>query len=201
MKLGAVLLAAGQGRRFAKEQPDAGSKLLFPVNGKPLVCHAMDALAALGARRTAVVTGDARIEALSLARGFDVVKNAEPERGQGHSIALGVFAMEDMDAALLLAADQPLLTVDSLRRLARAYEESGKGLACLRDETHWGNPAVFSRAYFPALRALDGDRGAKRILLAHEDDLLLVPCLLPGELADVDTPQALIKLSGDGCAQ
>lgn len=196
MRLGAVLLAAGQGRRFARERPGAGSKLLIPVHGKPLICYALDALSALGAMKTAVVTGDARIEALSLARGFDVVRNAEPEGGQGHSIALGISAMAEMDAALLLAADQPLLTAESLRRLARAYEESGKGLACLRDETHWGNPAVFSRAYFPALSALDGDRGAKRVLLAHEDELLLVPCLRPGELADVDTPGALDALTG-----
>ena len=196
MRLGAVLLAAGQGRRFAKEQPGAGSKLLFPLRGKPLICYALDALASLRAERTAVVTGDARHAQLSRERGFDVACNAEPERGQGHSIALGMAAMEGMDAALLLAADQPNLTADSLRSLVRAYEGSGKGLACLRDETHWGNPAVFSRAYFPALRALDGDRGAKRILLAHQEDLLIVPCLFPGELADVDTPQALAVLDG-----
>ena len=202
MRLGAVLLAAGQGRRFAQAQPGAGSKLLIPVDGKPLVCYAMDALAALRADQTAVVTGDERIARLARERGFGVVVNDQPERGQGHSIALGADALrEAVDALLLLAADQPRLTADSLGRLVRAYEAGGKGLACLRDETHWGNPAVFSRGYFASLCALDGDRGARRILLSHEDDLLIVPCLHPGELADVDTPQALSALSPGGEAQ
>ena len=198
MRLGAVLLAAGQGRRFAEMQPETGNKLLVPLAGKPLICHALDALAALCAQKTAVVTGDARIARLSRERGLDVVINAEPERGQGHSIALGVAAVRNMDAALLLAADQPRLTADSLRRLVLAFEKSGKGLACLQDETHWGNPAVFASGYFSQLCALDGDRGAKRILTAHRDDLLIVPCLSAGELSDVDTPQALTALCGGG---
>ena len=188
MKLGAVLLAAGRSSRFGQ------NKLLVDFCGRPMVCHALDALQALHAARRAVVCADEQVADLARASGCTVIENREPERGQAHSIALGVGATLDMDAVLLLAGDQPRLAGASLRRLAERFEASGKGIACLQDDTHLGNPAVFARRYFPALLALDGDTGAKGILRAHADDLLIVPCLRTGELADADTPQALERL-------
>ena len=199
MKLGAVLLAAGLSRRWQESQGAfegrCENKLLAAFNGRPMVCYALDALAMLGTERTAVVTANGQIAALALDAGAQVVHNAEPQRGIGHSIALGAEAMRGMDALLLMAADQPLLTGESLCRLAKAYAESEKGLACLRDETHWGNPAIFGARYFETLRELDGDKGAKRILRAYEDDLLIVPCAHPHELEDADDPETLMRIS------
>ena len=189
MRLGVVLLAAGLGTRWR-----AGNKLLADFGGKPMVCRAMDALTELTFERAAVVTGDEQIAALAQEHGMQVVRNGEPELGMSHSIALGVFAMRDMDAVLLMASDQPLLTVISLRALIQAYEKSGKGIACLRDETHWGNPAVFGSKYFDALMALTGDVGAKSVLRENESDLLIVDCLHPHELEDADDPDALSRL-------
>ena len=189
MRLGAVLLAAGLGTRWR-----TGNKLLADFGGKPMICRAMDALAELGCERAAVVTGNGRIVTLAEEYGMQVVRNDEPELGMSHSIALGVRAMRDMDAILLMAADQPLLTGASLRALVDAQRESCKGIACLRDETHWGNPAVFSSKYFDALLALTGDAGAKRVLRENEDDLRIVDCLHPHELQDADDPDALTQL-------
>ena len=59
-------------------------------------------------------------------------------------------------------------------------------------------PAIFSAAYYAELSALSGDRGAKGILRAHEDDLLVVSCLCPHELADADTPEALAEIAALG---
>ncbi len=188
MRLGGALLAAGRGSRYAAARPGAGNKLLAPFEGKPLVCHAMDALAAAGLSRVAVVTGEEAIAALARERGFGVVWNERPEMGQGYSVALGVSALSDLDGALLLAADQPRVSARSLRALIRAFSCGGKGLACLEDGTHWGNPALFGAPAFPALAALRGDAGAKRLLLANEGDLLRVPCAPGDSLFDADTP-------------
>jgi len=188
MRIGAVLLAAGQSARFGS------NKLLAGFGGQPMVCRAMDAAVQLEASRFAVVASCGEIAALARARGFDVIQNGAPEMGQAHSIVLGAKAMADMDAVLFLAGDQPLLTGESLRLLVRRFEESGKGIACLADETHRGNPAVFAKAYFPELLRLSGDRGAKGILRAHEDDLLIVPCIGENELADADTPEVLADI-------
>ena len=81
-----------------------------------------------------------------------------------------------------------------LARLLRAFEESGKGIACLEDDTHRGNPAVFSAAYRERLLLLTGDRGAGGLLRAYEADLTVVRCTDADELADADTPQALAQI-------
>lgn len=189
MRLGAVLLASGLSRRFG------ANKLLEPLCGRPMVCYALDAMRALDAVRWAVVTGDETVARLARERGMEVVRNDAPGLGQAHSIALGAGAMRDMDAVLLLAGDQPLLGGESLRMLVRRFSQSGRGIACLRDETHFGNPAMFSASYLPELMALSGDRGAKAILSTHENDLLIVPCIRECELADADTPQALARIA------
>lgn len=189
MNIGAVLLAAGQSSRFGK------NKLLEDFCGTPVVCRAMDALCQVKASRMAVVTGCREVEALGRSHGFSVIVNGAPQAGLSHSITLGVRAMADMDAVLLVAADMPLLTGDSLCALVRAFVAGGYPAACLGDETHWGNPALFSRACFGALCALAGDRGAKGVLRSLEGRALVVPCLHPGELADADTPQLLAQLA------
>jgi len=188
MKLGVVLLAAGRGLRFG------GNKLLCDVQGQPMVCRVMDALAALNAARFAAVVSCEEVAALAKARGFETIRNEAPERGQAGSVVLGAKAMADMDAVLFAVGDMPRLSGASLRLLVSRFESSGKGIACLADGTHRGNPAVFSRRYLPELLSLTGDRGAKGILRAHEDDLLVVPCLYEYELSDADTPQEMKKI-------
>ena len=185
MKLGVVLLAAGRSSRFGE------NKLLAAFDGRPMVCRAMDAAKAVHACRTTVVTGNRDIARLAQEYGYSVLENHEPELGQSHSICLGVDAMQDMDALLLMVCDQPGLSGASLAHLLEAFSQSDKGIACLCDQSHMGNPAVFAQEYYPALLALCGDRGAKGILRAHEDDLLVVPALDENELSDADTPEAL----------
>lgn len=187
-RLGVVLLAAGRSERFG------ANKLLADFRGKPMICRALEALSALTACRKCVVAGSERIAVLAQEYGFDVIYNHEPELGQSHSIRLGVGAMQDLDAVLLMAADQPSLTGQSLVRLSKAFCACEKGIACLCDETHMGNPAVFSKAYFPQLLRLEGDRGAKAILRSNPDALLIVSCVYRGELADADTPDALKEI-------
>ena len=189
MNLGAVLLAAGRSSRFGR------NKLLEDFGGMPVVCRVLDALCRVQASRMAVVTGCGEVAEYGRVRGLRVIGNDAPEKGLSHSIALGVRAIADMDAVLLVAADMPLLTGDSLCALVRAFEEGGCQAACLGDETHWGNPAVFSRVCFDALCALTGDRGARGVLRSLGDCVRIVPCLHPGELADADTPQALSRLA------
>jgi molybdenum cofactor cytidylyltransferase len=49
------------------------------------------------------------------------------------------------------------------------------------------------------LAGLTGDRGAGP-LLAQRDDVLELPVDEAGVLIDVDTPEVLVRLSGDGVA-
>ena len=190
--IAAVLLAAGEGRRFG------GGKLLADVNGRPMAACAMDVLLEAPVDRRIAVVSDTQVGALARDRGFEIVLNDAPQLGLSRSISLGLAFAQPCGAVLFAAADQPLLSVQSLKRLIAAYSTGGCGIACLRDGTHMGNPAVFSSAYFDELHALTGDRGAKGIIRAHPEDVLAVDCISPDELADADDPQTLKRLFGSG---
>ena len=53
-----------------------------------------------------------------------------------------------------------------------------------------GNPNVFPREFFPALCALEGDRGGSAVIRQYPERYLAVD-VPPEALADVDTPEAL----------
>ena len=190
MRLGAVLLAAGRSLRFGQED-----KLLCDMGGRTMLSRALDTMGALDADVQAAVVSTERAGSIAAAAGFDVVRNDGPEAGLSRSIVLGVLwaRAQGCDAVLLAVADQPLLTADSLAELLAALRRTGR-VACLADESHRGNPAVFPAACFDELLALRGDRGAKSVLRAHEHELTVVRCRFPGELTDADEPQALERL-------
>ncbi|MCI7735889.1 MAG: nucleotidyltransferase family protein [Clostridiales bacterium] len=191
MRLGAVLLAAGLSRRFGEED-----KLLADVQGEPMLSRAIRTLRASDADVFFAVVSTERTAEIAREKGLLAVCNKAPQEGLSRSIALGVQAARarGCDAVLLAAADQPRLTEASMRALVGAFREGTRTIACLADETHSGNPAIFASIYFEELLALRGDRGAKAVLRAHEDALRVVCCALPGELADADDPQALRAL-------
>jgi len=53
---------------------------------------------------------------------------------------------------------------------------------------------VFSAALLPELEALTGDQGGRVVLRRHWDLCVLIPVEDPLELADADTPEALLAL-------
>ncbi len=190
MKLGVVLLAAGRSLRFGQED-----KLLCNMGGQTMLSRALHTLNALDADARAAVVSSEAAAGLAAAACFDIVRNTEPEAGLSRSIALGVqwARGRGCDAVLLAVADQPLLTANSLSALLTAFRQTGC-VACLADESHRGNPAVFPASCFDELLALRGDCGARGVLRAHEHELTIVRCQLPGELTDADEPGALKRL-------
>jgi len=188
VNIGAVVLAAGMSRRFGQ------NKLMVSVKNKPMVGCALDVLEAVGGLKIAAVVSDQDVAAYVQSRNEKVIINKHPCLGQAYSIVLAAEAMQEMDALLFMAADQPKLTAESVSRLLEAFRTGDKDIACLQDETHAGNPAVFSRNCFEELMCLEGDRGAKQLMRKHPQRVLYVPCVYAGELADADNPQALARL-------
>jgi len=60
----------------------------------------------------------------------------------------------------------------------------------------WGKllHGLFSAALLPELEALTGDQGGRVVLRRHWDRCILLPAEDPLELADADTPEALLAL-------
>ena len=102
------------------------------------------------------------------------------------SLAAGVTALPpDSDGVFVFLGDMPLIPPDVPVALAEALAR-GAGAAAPAFEGRRGHPVLFGRASFPALAKLSGDDGARAVLRALGDRLVLVPTIDPGVLLDVD---------------
>ncbi len=182
MKIGCIVMAAGNARRFGSNKLDAR------VEGKTLLRRALEAVPASCFARVAVVTQYPQGMELAREMGFLPVENSRPDLGLSHTIALGMAHMQ--------VSDQPLLRRDSVEQLVEVYRSHPDRLVALGHDGVRGNPCLFPASLFPELLALEGDHGGSAVIRRHEERLLLVEAS-PRELTDVDTPQALEVLTGE----
>lgn len=106
----------------------------------------------------------------------------------GSSLAAGVSHLldlsPDLDAILILLADQPMIDGSLIDSMCAGLGESGV-VWCGHGDAN-GPPVLFGRRHFPALQALRGDRGAKSVAINHQ--AVVVP--FPGGSWDIDSPEA-----------
>lgn len=178
-KVGAILLAAGNSSRFG------ANKLLYEIEGNPLVQYSMEIISQLPFEQKIVVTQYPQVEQLAKRLGLSWVRNENPELGISHSIHLGLEKQGDMDGWMFLVGDQPWICRETVEKLLETFRESLRGIAAVRCGENIGNPVIFSRAYKKELEKLSGDRGGKKILLLHREDVEFVAAK-PEELVDLD---------------
>lgn len=185
-----VLLAAGASRRMQGED-----KLLRDVGGRPLLRHAAQAaLASRAAAVRVVLPLGARARAAALeGLAVDIVEAREAAQGMGASLAAGMGAVsQEADAVIVALADMPEVTAGHHDRLIAALDV-GEGREICRavaaDGTP-GHPVLFSRRFFETLAEIEGDRGARDVLLQMPEMVVAVPTEGQGALVDLDTPEA-----------
>ena len=188
MKLGCVVMAAGESRRFGTE-----NKLLREFDGIPLYVRALSAIPQGVFDAVCVVTGYEPIRQLAEKLGFQTVINDRPDLGVSRTIRLGLEQLADCDGAAFMTADQPLLTAQTLTALADAFSKMPDCILAASHEGKRGNPCLFPQDLFGELLTLEGDVGGSRVIRGHQDRLRLLE--VPGEeLEDCDTAEALEAL-------
>jgi molybdenum cofactor cytidylyltransferase len=190
-RLCAVVLAAGSSRRFGSRKQAA------MLSGETLLDRTIKAITAVLQRGDVcvVLAEDApEIDPVEQS-GLRVVRNALAHTGMASSIRAGVEALPaDTDAAMLLLADQPLIDSADLERLIARWRAMPEACVAAAYCGNVGVPAIFPRSMFEALLQLDGDRGARSLLVGASANVIAVP--LPHAAFDVDTPTDLAALQG-----
>jgi CTP:molybdopterin cytidylyltransferase MocA len=157
--------------------------------------------AAIAPRAAVIQPGDDAVRGVVEARGFQIVENPRSEEGMGTSIAAGATwaRAEGIDGVLVALGDAPFVTAKLLSQLAARFAQ----LAGRFEASPWklnylppvfaldgcrpASPAVVGRRFFDDLVRLEGDQGARSLLAGVATG---IPCS-PGELDDIDTPEAL----------
>ena len=67
-------------------------------------------------------------------------------------------------------------------------EKSRAELGCVVCRGERGNPAWFSRKYFPELERLEGDQGGRKVLERHLEQAVFFEVSEEWELMDLDRP-------------
>ena len=181
-----ILLAAGFSRRMGSE-----NKLLKPLDGGPLIAHALETIAGLGLGQFIVVLGEsADAIAPLLPASATILRNPRPGEGMGTSIAAGAAALRSSLTGVFVAlADMPFVTCADYEKLAAAFQaENGQAICVPLHQGRRGNPVLFPSLYFTALLACQGDGGARHILGTPDVKLREVEGCSPGVLADFDDP-------------
>jgi CTP:molybdopterin cytidylyltransferase MocA len=144
LKIGVVLLAAGEGSRLG-----GLPKSLIKLQGETLIHRHLQTLHAVGIDDIVVVTGYyfEAIEAALLGQKITIVRNPTPKEGQQLSVRLGLTALsKDCDLILVMLADQPLLNRDDVLELISAFKHRPTNKLVVLPEVHGqrGNPVCFS---------------------------------------------------------
>ncbi len=188
----AVVLAAGAGSRFG------GGKLLASLDGRPVLQHVLDRLAAAGVGDVIVVLGDDAdpIEAAVEWHTERRIRNPNPERGLASSLRLGIEAVEEAtERVLIVLGDQPRLPARAIRALLEAVPDGDRPIVVPRYEGAAGrNPVLIGRAAFGLIEETDGDRGLGPLIDAHPELVHEVPLRGAGVNPDIDTRADLVRM-------
>ncbi|MBD8891782.1 NTP transferase domain-containing protein [Roseibium litorale] len=193
-KVAVVILAAGKSSRMG-----GPNKLLAHLHGKSLIRTAADAALASKAVKTIVVTGHMAeaIEDELAATAAHLTHNPEFNEGMAGSILAGLGqAGEECDAVLIMLGDMPAIGTDVLNGMISQYAASpGTPIIVATADGKRGNPVLWDKQFFPDLRRLEGDIGARHIIAANPQ---LVGEYEIGGAArlDLDTPEALEAAGG-----
>jgi len=188
-RIGAVVLAAGLSSRMGV------NKLLLPLKGKPLVRHAVDAAAASRCDPVIVVIGDncGQIEAASCTHKVRFVKIRDFTGGLSELLKCGLRTLPpDCEGVAVLLGDMPFVTSQLIDVLIAAFDPTdGRAICVPVHRGQRGNPVLWDRQFFPEMLALEGDTGAKQLLIRHQAMLYELEVADDGPLTDIDTPEDL----------
>ena len=144
----------------------------------------------------AALTKQLRFELVDLE--VRIAENHRWKEGMSTSIQTGLDALEQgekVHAALITVCDQPHVSAPLLEEMVERYRRTRPpAVACAYAGTV-GVPALFDRALFAELRALEHDQGAKKILERHATSVVRIP--FEQGAVDIDTPEDVRHLSGD----
>ena len=190
-KVGGVILAAGEAKRFGAQ------KLLVRLEGRPLVQHVIDAANASCLEDIVLVVGTKAndlLPELDVGR-TRVVHNPDPARGLASSLQIGLRSLDQgLNAALVILGDVPGVTTALIDELVARGRDTGASAVISVWRGRRSPPVVLPKSLWAAAFALQGDVGMREVLKDQDVVEFTVTDAL-GSLDDIDTPGDHARIS------
>ncbi len=188
-KIAIVITASGHGKRFG------GNKLLADLGGKPVIQHTFEAIPNR-IEKTIVVAWDREILKLAESFGFTAVYNDDKTDDPSITVKLGMERLtDDTDGCMLLVADQPLLTKESLEKLCALFDDNPSCICAVSENGEQRNPVIYPRELFSEFMGLPPFERGKAVIARHRDILKCYEVPDSRELMDVDYIEDLEKIN------
>lgn len=124
-KIAVVILAAGHGKRMQSEIP----KSLTPLHGKPLILHLLERVEASGVGgRPIIVVGQKREQVMEALGDKYTYAVQEEQLGTGHAVMSAKEEIGDADHILVLYADMPYISTETIKNLVEKHIEENATL-------------------------------------------------------------------------
>lgn len=188
-----IVLAAGQGSRFAAAEPGGLFKLLTLIDSEPMLRRTVNSLLEGGADRCVVVVSpDSEAAVQSALNGLPVTLtvNPKPRRGMFSSIQCGVAHLRAVDWGVLLPGDMPYVRPETIATVLAAAIRSGRS-ACASHDGRRGHPLVVSTALRDLILQAPSDDTLKAV--RSRDGCVEIDVPDPGIHHDVDRPGDLLR--------
>lgn len=187
---GLVIMASGLGKRFGS------NKLLADFDGEPMIQRILDTSADLFAERVVVTR---HLEVVELCEKQNIRVILHDYEGRNDTVRLGLEALEttmgeSLKKCIFTPSDQPLLTRNTLKRLAQASETDSENMIRIAWEDQAGTPTAFPAWTFSELKNLPEGKGGNLLLKKYPEKVSQIQAGSPAELRDADTPGDLEEL-------
>jgi CTP:molybdopterin cytidylyltransferase MocA len=197
-RVGAVVLAAGSSSRMGE------AKQLLPLADSTVLEQTLDNLLAAKVDEVVLVLGSSaetirqRIAELPR-KHLKILVNPEYGQGMATSLRAGLAALDaNMEAALIVLADQPFIRTETFDRIMDEYRRSAAQIVIPMFQGFRGNPVLLDRSVFHEVMALRGDIGCRAIFGNHLDGIIKQEVNDIGILLDIDNKDDYERLRAFG---
>ncbi len=185
MKLGGVILAAGESSRMGRD------KALLEYRGSTFLNHLISLFSPRVDPLIVVLGYHAEtirptIQQRSAAK---VVINQDHEKGMLTSLQVGIRSLpSDVGAAMFTLVDHPAVGESTLDRLIERFQAGRQALAIPCYERQRGHPVVAARPILEEILRLSDDSSARTVIRAHRHETTFVEVDDDGIVLDIDRP-------------
>lgn len=186
-RITAVVLAAGESKRMGK------TKQLLPWGDTTVLGQVLQNLKASSVHDILVISGhDAEpVEAIAYAEDVYALRNTQYASGEMiSSLQTAVRHLPpNIDAILVMLADQPLVTPAIIDQILTAYRQGQGDIIAPMYNGQRGNPVLISRRFFEELLALPPGSAPRDLLRRQPEAIHMVEIADDSILIDLDDPE------------